>query len=181
MRPPRAAAHPRPPPLPAGSPAIALEVLTLLREAGLRPAANPAFNPQRRPIIVPKDHLRWTAARIDPVSGAVSSLKMKVDAQEPAANIICRCEKVTEAEIADACSRSLPCASTQAVRKRTRAGMGHCQAEFCEERVKAVIARARASPHASPAEVPGRPWPASSCLPARWLTEEQRAAIRAMG
>ena len=40
---------------------------------------------------------------------------------------VCKCEKVTEAEVIDACHRSLPVDSTQAMRKRVRAGMGHCQ------------------------------------------------------
>lgn len=38
----------------AGSPAIALEVVELLRNAGLEMPANPSFNPNRRPIITPK-------------------------------------------------------------------------------------------------------------------------------
>ena len=50
-----------------------------------------------------------------------------------------KCEKVTEFEIVEALRRSLPIDSTQAIRKRTRAGMGHCQGDpknyGCEERV----------------------------------------------
>ncbi len=42
-------------------------------------------------------------------------------------NVICKCEKVTEAEVIAACHRALPIDSTQAIRKRTRAGMGNCQ------------------------------------------------------
>jgi hypothetical protein len=42
-------------------------------------------------------------------------------------NVICKCEKVTEAEVVAACHRALPIDSTQAIRKRTRAGMGNCQ------------------------------------------------------
>ena len=45
----------------------------------------------------------------------------------PELNVVCKCEKVTEAEVVEACKRSLPIDSTQAIRKRTRAGMGHCQ------------------------------------------------------
>lgn len=46
---------------------------------------------------------------------------------DPHENVVCKCEKVTEAEIVTALHRSLPVDSTQAIRKRTRAGMGHCQ------------------------------------------------------
>ena len=42
-------------------------------------------------------------------------------------NVVCKCERVTEAEVVEACRRSLPVDSTQAIRKRTRAGMGGCQ------------------------------------------------------
>lgn len=41
---------------------------------------------------------------------------------DPRQNIVCKCEKVTEAEIITALHRSLPIDSTQAMRKRTRAG-----------------------------------------------------------
>jgi len=38
----------------AGSPAIAIEVVRLLREAGLDTPPNTSFNPNRAPIIIPK-------------------------------------------------------------------------------------------------------------------------------
>lgn len=41
---------------------------------------------------------------------------------DPKTNVVCKCEKVTEAEIVSAIHRSLPIDSTQAIRKRTRAG-----------------------------------------------------------
>ena len=65
--------------------------------------------------------------------------------KDPRVNIACKCEKFTEAEIIEACHRSLPVDNTQAIRRRTRAGMGHCQADpenhGCEQRVAAIIAR----------------------------------------
>jgi hypothetical protein len=48
-------------------------------------------------------------------------------------NVICKCEKVTEAEVVAACHRALPIDSTQAIRKRTRAGMGSCQGKGVSE------------------------------------------------
>ena len=65
----------------------------------------------------------------------------KVDDKDPAKNIICRCEQVTEAEIVDAIHRNIPINSTDAIKRRTRAGMGTCQANFCRSRVMAIIAR----------------------------------------
>ena len=43
-------------------------------------------------------------------------------------NIICRCEMVTEGEIMDAINRPLGAKSLDGVKRRTRAGMGRCQA-----------------------------------------------------
>lgn len=55
--------------------------------------------------------------------------------------IICNCEKVSLGEIKDVLSRSLPCNSIKAVKKRTRAGFGKCQGGFCQPRVLMIIAK----------------------------------------
>ena len=49
-------------------------------------------------------------------------------------NIICRCEMITEGEILDAIHRPLGARSLDGVKRRTRAGMGRCQAGFCSPR-----------------------------------------------
>jgi hypothetical protein len=71
--------------------------------------------------------------------------------------------------------------SLQAIRKRTRAGMGHCQGDAenynCECRVADIIARETNLPAAA---VGRRPWPATSTLPLRWLNEEQKEVILAV-
>jgi glycerol-3-phosphate dehydrogenase len=77
---------------------------------GLVPPANPHFHAHRNPIVRAKHTWR----------------DLKIGDADPKRNVVCKCEKVTEAEIVDAVHRNLECASTQAVRKRTRAGMGHC-------------------------------------------------------
>ena len=56
-------------------------------------------------------------------------------------NIICRCEMVTEGEIIDAITRPLGAKSLDGVKRRTRAGMGRCQAGFCSPRVMEILAR----------------------------------------
>ncbi len=53
--------------------------------------------------------------------------------------IICRCETVTEAEIRAAIRRPVGARSVDAVKRRTRAGMGRCQGGFCLPRVAAII------------------------------------------
>jgi glycerol-3-phosphate dehydrogenase len=62
--------------------------------------------------------------------------------QNPAyGTIICRCEKVTEGEIIDAVTRPLGARSLDGVKRRTRAGMGRCQAGFCSPRVLEILSR----------------------------------------
>jgi L-2-hydroxyglutarate oxidase LhgO len=158
----------------AGSPAIAVDVVRLLKAAGANVTApNVKFNPLRRPIAVPKQGLKdLYGTKL--VMGAVGKAKTAES------NVVCKCEKVTEAEIVDALHRSLPIDSTQAVRKRTRAGMGHCQGEpgnyDCETRVAAIIARELGVPLA---DVGQRPWPASGLMPKRWFDDKDRDWVKA--
>lgn len=56
-------------------------------------------------------------------------------------NIVCRCEMVTEGEILDAIHRPLGAKSLDGVKRRTRAGMGRCQAGFCSPRTMEILAR----------------------------------------
>ncbi len=107
------------------SPAIAEKVAGILKNAGLDLIRKENFNAYRKPIIIKKD----------------KDFQGKIDDEDPSKNIICRCEKVTEAEILDAMHRGIPIKSTDAIKRRTRAGMGPCQGNFCRPRVKALIAR----------------------------------------
>lgn len=62
--------------------------------------------------------------------------------EQPAyGNIICRCEMVTEGEILDAIHRPLGARSLDGVKRRTRAGMGRCQAGFCSPRTMEILSR----------------------------------------
>ena len=63
-------------------------------------------------------------------------------AEDPAyGNVICRCETVTEGEILNAIRRPLGARSLDGVKRRTRAGMGRCQAGFCSPRTMEILAR----------------------------------------
>ena len=55
--------------------------------------------------------------------------------------MICNCEKVSLGEIEDVLSRSLPCLTIKAVKKRTRAGFGKCQGGFCQPKVLFLLAK----------------------------------------
>ncbi|MBZ9606732.1 NAD(P)/FAD-dependent oxidoreductase [Clostridium estertheticum] len=107
------------------SPAIAERVVEILKNSGMNLVKNNNFNPYRKGIIVKKDN----------------SFDGKVNHEDKVKNIICRCEQVTEAEIIDALHRNIPINSIDAIKRRTRAGMGTCQGNFCRSRVKAIIAR----------------------------------------
>ncbi len=56
-------------------------------------------------------------------------------------HMICRCEQVTEAEIVAAIHAPVPARTIDAVKWRTRAGMGRCQSGFCLPPVAEIIAR----------------------------------------
>lgn len=57
------------------------------------------------------------------------------------ANVICRCELVTEGEIVDAIHRPVGATTLDGVKRRTRAGMGRCQAGFCSPKTVEILAR----------------------------------------
>ena len=54
-------------------------------------------------------------------------------------NIICRCEMVSEGEILDAIHRPLGATTLDGIKRRTRAGMGRCQAGFCTPKTMEIL------------------------------------------
>ncbi len=63
-------------------------------------------------------------------------------AKQPAyGNIVCRCEMVSEGEILDAIHRPLGATTLDGVKRRTRAGMGRCQAGFCSPKTMEILSR----------------------------------------
>ena len=68
--------------------------------------------------------------------------KNKVIKENPAyGRIVCRCERITEGEIVRAVRINPPATNIDAVKRRTRAGMGRCQGGFCQPQVAEIIAR----------------------------------------
>lgn len=55
--------------------------------------------------------------------------------------VVCRCENISLGEIKEAVSSPLPATSVDAVKRRTRAGMGRCQSGFCIFQVMEEIAK----------------------------------------
>lgn len=56
------------------------------------------------------------------------------------ARIVCRCETVSEAEIREAIRRPVGARTVDGIKRRTRAGMGRCQAGFCLQRTIEILA-----------------------------------------
>jgi len=111
----------------ASAPAIAERVKDIVIQEW-HPAENPHFEPMRKRSkhfseLDPRE--RAELIRINPLYG----------------HIVCRCEHASEGEIIDALHRSIPAKSIDAIKRRTRAGMGRCQGGFCMPRVLEIISR----------------------------------------
>lgn len=78
---------------------------------------------------------------LDPETLTKEERKALIKENPAYGNIICRCESVTEGEILDAIRRPLGARSLDAVKRRTRAGMGRCQSGFCAPRTMEILAR----------------------------------------
>lgn len=57
------------------------------------------------------------------------------------ANMICRCEQISEGEIVDAIRRNCGARTIKGVKKRVRPGFGKCQGGFCEPLVMKILSR----------------------------------------
>lgn len=55
--------------------------------------------------------------------------------------VVCRCEVVTEGEIVEAIKRVPGAVDLDGLKRRTRAGMGRCQAGFCTPRLMEILCR----------------------------------------
>jgi len=96
------------------SPAIALYVVDILKEIGANLTAKTNFSPKRK---------------------ICSAEKNKYN------KIICRCECVSEGEILEAIHTNPKAITVDAVKRRTRSGMGRCQGGFCMPHIVEILAR----------------------------------------
>ena len=96
-----------------------------------------------RDILQPERKTDFIATRkgIPCIALASDEEKAELIKSDPAyAKVICRCELVTEGEIRNAITRTLGARTVDGVKRRTRAGMGRCQAGFCLARTIPILA-----------------------------------------
>jgi glycerol-3-phosphate dehydrogenase len=112
----------------SASPAMGEEVVSHLVGAGLELKEKENFNPIR------KKAKRFREMTKEEKEEAIAGNKLY-------GRVICRCESVTEAEVVDAIHAPIPARTIDAIKKRTRAGMGRCQGGFCLPRVMEILSR----------------------------------------
>lgn len=115
----------------ASAPAIAVEVVSivtrLLEERGLKPKRKAGFNPYRQ--------------RLPRFSDLPAEEKARLIAEDPDWGVVvCRCETVTKKEVLHAIRGPVGAKTLDAVKRRTRAGMGRCQGSFCTPKIVALLA-----------------------------------------
>lgn len=112
------------------SPAIAEMVIGILKDTGLEWEENKDFDPYRKPV--------HTKKPLKPLKEVKKFIELPLGSKD---RIVCRCEQVREDEIVDALHRGIEVKTVDGVKRRTRAGMGWCQGEFCKPRVIEVMER----------------------------------------
>ena len=108
------------------SPAIGEYVKDLLKGQGLR--------------LVEKARIEYDLEKKHTIRSANDAEIEKLHAENPAwTHIICRCEKISEAEIIEAVRKGHT--TLDGVKFYTRAGMGRCQGGFCAAKIMKIISR----------------------------------------
>lgn len=115
------------------APAIAEYVAQLLKGADLDFVNKKDSKSQRKSIV------RFSEASDEEKMDLIKSNKLY-------GNVICRCETVTEAEIVESIRRPAGATNLDAVKRRTRSGMGRCQGGFCTPRIIEILSRELAIP-----------------------------------
>ncbi len=62
-------------------------------------------------------------------------------------NVICRCNKITEAEVVDVIHRNCGATTVDGVKRRVGTGMGRCQGGYCMEMITEIIHREINTPY----------------------------------
>lgn len=105
--------------------AIARYVISMMQERE-KFEEDPSWDPIRKPIprfeqLCPEEQARLIAENPD------------------YGELVCRCEKVTRAEILQAIHNPLGCTTMASVKYRTRSMMGRCQGGYCQMRISRML------------------------------------------
>ena len=111
----------------ASAPATSLEVEAMIKEK-IDLVLKENYQKTRRPLY-----------RLNKKTLAERNELIKQNSQF--ANMICRCEQISEGEIVDAIHRNCGARTIKGVKKRVRPGFGKCQGGFCEPLVMKILAR----------------------------------------
>lgn len=111
----------------SASPAIGVYVADLVQKQ-LQLPKNENFNGIRKGILKPN-------------TLTLEERNLLIEKQPAYGTIVCRCEKISEGEIIDAIKRPLGATTIDGIKRRTRAGMGRCQAGFCSPKTMAILER----------------------------------------
>lgn len=88
----------------------------------------------------PRDVFKPGPAHPKPLREMDAAERQAAVSSDPAyGRVICRCETVSEAEVRAAIRRAPGARTVDAVKRRTRAGMGRCQGGFCLPRVLSIL------------------------------------------
>ncbi len=111
----------------SSAPAVALDVVEILKNSGLKTEKKNTFEKYRKQI------------NFMELSSEEKAQIIKSDSRY--GKIVCRCESITEGEIVESIKRSFGSITLDGVKRRCRPGMGRCQGGFCGPRVQEIISR----------------------------------------
>jgi glycerol-3-phosphate dehydrogenase len=115
------------------APAISDMVIKILKDNGLKLNDNPNYNPnneQKTILRYLNDEQKNDIIRKIPEYG----------------RIICRCEQISKGEVLDAIHSKIPALSMDAIKRRTRTGMGRCQGGFCLPNIIKILSEETGKP-----------------------------------
>lgn len=116
----------------SAAPAVAEDIVNMLRDDGLEMALNENAVDER-------EHIRF--------KGLSEEDKNRLVAENPTyGRVVCRCETITEGEIRAALKSPIPPVSLDGIKRRCGTGMGRCQGGFCGPKVLEIIARTKKIP-----------------------------------
>ena len=114
----------------ASAPAIGEYVLDILKNCGLELTEREGYIPTRTVDGNCKQFYEMNE----------EERKEAIQKNPKYAKVLCRCEMVTEGDVIESIHRPIPAHTVDMVKRRTRAGMGRCQGNYCRNKIADLIA-----------------------------------------